>query len=400
MKLLWIARWDSRNPTDGQLLYTEGLLSSLAPNGASVEVLATVREEIAGIPAPAERTHLAPWPWPRSLSLFTSLSSDAAKQRTRAFGRALDAALTRHPDAIVFDYYATGWAIDAVKAYCAKRGKDRPFIIYVSHNHEASLRRTVADQYKGKALMRWAVRRDAAKAGALEDRLVEAADLIATNTDEDAAFYRAAWPSKRFVTVTPAYGGAVRPAGAITPRTARRAIMMGSLLWIAKQENLRRFVEAADSRFAAAGIELLVLGRSEPAFLETITRLSSSVRALGFVEDPLPLLYDSRIGLMPDELGGGFKHRIVNYIFNGVPVATIRSQAAGLPLDLDNDLIATDTVDELVDAIVMAIDDVDRLNAMAAQAQAKCEGRFDWRSRGKTLLDAIAEGKQFLKSQG
>lgn len=400
MKLLWIARWDSRNPTDGQLLYTEGLLSSLAPNGASVEVLATVRDETADMTAPPERMHMAPWPLPRSLSLFTSLSSDAAKQRTRAFVRALDAALARRPDAIVFDYYATGWAVSAVEAHCAALGKGRPLIVYVSHNHEASLRRTVADQYKGNALMRWVVRRDAAKAAALEDRLVEAADLIATNTDEDAALYRAVSPDKHYVTVTPAYGGAVRPAGAITPQTARRAIMMGSLLWIAKQENLRRFVEAADRRFVDAGIELIVLGRSDPAFLETITRMSSSVKALGFVKDPLPLLYDSRIGLMPDELGGGFKHRVVNYIFNGVPVATIRSQAAGLPLDLDHDLIAADTVDELVDAIVTAIDDVDRLNVMAGQAQAKCQGKFDWPSRGKTLLDAIADGKRRLKMRG
>lgn len=396
MRLLWIARWDSRNPTDGQLLYSEGLLSSLDPNGASVEVLATIRDETANIAPLGERTHLAPSRWSRAFSLLTPLPSDAVKQRTGAFLHALEAALARHPDAIIFDYYATGWALEAVQAYCASRGDQRPVLVYLSHNHEASLRRTVADQYAGNPAMRLIVRHDAEKAARLEDKLVEAVDIIATNTDEDGALYRAAAPNKQYVTVTPAYSGAERPAGEITEQTARRVIMMGSLLWIAKQENLRRFVAAAHERFSAAGIELLILGRSDPAFLESIEHRSSTVRALGFVENPLPYLYDSRIGLMPDELGGGFKHRVVNYIFNGIPVATIRSQAAGLPLDLDTDLIAAETVDELVDAIVAAIDDLARLNAMAARARAQCDGKFDWVSRGKTLLDAIRSGRHRL----
>lgn len=389
MKLLWIARWDSRNPTDGQLLYSEGLISSLAPNGASVEVLATIRSETRDVAAVAGRTHLDPWPWPRFMSLFSNLPSDAAKQRTGAFARALRAALDRNPDAIIFDYYATGWALDVVKDHCAQMGRNRPLIVYLSHNHEASLRLTVADQYVGNPVMRWIVRHDAEKAARLEDRLVAAADLVVTNTDEDAALYRASAPDKQYVTIVPAYGGPIRAAGAITSATSRRVIMMGSLLWIAKQENLRRFVEAANDRFSRHDIQLYVLGRSDRTFLDSIERMSPMVKALGFVDDPLPYLYDSRIGLMPDELGGGFKHRVVNYIFNGVPVATIRSQAAGLPVDLDVDLIAADTVSELVDAIVEAIDDIDRLNAMAERVEAKCEGKFDWPGRGKALLDAI-----------
>ncbi len=400
MKLLWIARWDSRNPTDGQLLYSEGMISSLAPNGASVEVLATIRSETVDVPDLAGRTHLDPWRWPRFLSLLSSLPSDAAKQRTGAFAHALRKALDRRPDAVIFDYYATGWALDVVRDHCVRMGPDRPLIVYLSHNHESSLRLTVADQYVGNPMMRWIVRHDAKKAARLENSLVEAADLIATNTDEDTALYRAAAPEKPYVTVMPAYGGAVRAAGAITSATSRRVIMMGSLLWIAKQENLRRFVEAAHDRFSRHNIELYVLGRSDRVFLDSIERMSPTVKALGFVEDPLPYLYDSRIGLMPDELGGGFKHRVVNYIFNGVPVATIRSQAAGLPVDLDRDLIAADTVDELVDDIVEAIDDIDRLNAMAERVQAKCEGKFDWASRGGTLLDAIRAARKQLETIG
>lgn len=394
MKVLWISRWDSRHPSDGQLLYTEGLVSSLEALGIDITTLATARADTKGLAVSARRRIQAPSSWPKPLSLLSSLSSDAFKQRTPKFKAALLQALADRPDAVIFDYYATGWAVDHVQRHCQVMGEGRPLLVYLSHNHEASLRLQVARGYRGNPLMRSIIHADARKAAVMENALVAAADIVAANTDEDAALYRAEAPNKTFVTVTPAYSGSERAAGAITPATARRVIMMGSLLWIAKQENLRRFIAAADARFAAAGIELCVLGRSNPAFLRSIENQSPVVRTLGFVDDPLPYLYDSRIGLMPDEMGGGFKHRVVNYIFNGVPVAAIRTQAAGLPLDLDSDLIAGDNVSELVDGIVTAIDDIDRLNAMAGRALAKCKGKFDWQSRGQILVDAIANGRR------
>jgi glycosyltransferase involved in cell wall biosynthesis len=399
MKILWLSRWDSRNPTDGQLLYSEGLISSLEQLGAYIQVIATSRSDCDARPPQSMRTIVNPAVSPRSFSLFTSIPSDAFKQRSADFKSALQRALDSAPDVIVFDYYATGWALPIVQRHCRKMGTARPLLVYLSHNHEASLRQTVALAYKGNPLLRMAVKRDAQKASDMENALVSAADLVTTNTDEDTKLYQESAPEKQYFTVTPAYSGATRAAGHIRSATSRRVIMMGSMLWIAKQENLRRFVVAAHDQFLAAGIELYVLGRSDPAFLASIERQSSVVKALGFVDDPLPYLYDSRIGVMPDELGGGFKHRVVNYIFNGVPVATIRSQAAGLPVDLDRDLISADTLDQLVRDIVDAIDDLDRLNAMAQQAQEKCEDKFDWLSRGRALLNILELNHKILANK-
>jgi len=396
MKILWISRWDSRRPADGQLLYSEGLISSLEALGADITTLATARADGGSMEPSPGRTILPPARSPRPLSLLSANTADAFKQATGAFAAAVDQALGQNPTVVIFDYYATGWALDTVRKHCAAMGAKRPLVVYLSHNHEASIRRDVANGYQGNPLMRAIVRHDAKKAAVMENALVAAADVVATNTDEDAALYRSAAPNKRFITVTPAYSGAQRAAGAITTTTSRRVIMMGSLLWIAKQENLRRFITAAHGRFLAANIELYVLGRSDPAFLRSIERQSSVVRALGFIDDPLPYLYDSRVGLMPDELGGGFKHRIVNYVFNGVPVAAIRSQAAGLPLDFDHDIIAGDNVNELVDGIIAVFDDIERLNAMATRALDKCRNKFDWQSRGQLLLDTIADAHRHL----
>jgi glycosyltransferase involved in cell wall biosynthesis len=93
---------------------------------------------------------------------------------------------------------------------------------------------------------------------------------------------------------------------------------------------------------------------------------------------------------MPDEVGGGFKLKLLDYVFGGLPIATIGSQFNDLPLDMDRDAIARENVADLVAAIVEAMDDIPRLEAMRRRALAACEGRFDWAERGARLAEAIA----------
>lgn len=389
MKILCLHRWDTRNPTDGQLLYSDGLISSLERLGANITVLATSRPDTNHLPPVFGRKIQEPSRWPKPLSLFSTLSSDAFMQRSRGFMQALRTALKELPDVVIFEYYATGWALDLVIDHYRANRAPRPLIVYISHNHEASLRRKVAAAYQGNAVMRLVVRMDAAKAARLENRLMAHSDLVFAITDDDAELYRQEFPDKDYVTLLPAYGGAFREAGFIRGDTPKRVIMMGSMLWIAKKENIRRFIAAAGEKFTAAGIELLLIGRSEPEFLEAMRKLSPCVNAVGFVEDPLPLLHTSRIGLMPDELGGGFKLRVMDYIFNGVPLAVIRSQIKGLPINPATDMIAAEDVEDLADQIISTIDNIDALNEMAKRAQAKCVNKFDWDSRGMLVLETI-----------
>lgn len=389
MKILWLSRWDSRNPTDGQLLYSEGLISSLERLGANIKVLATSRSDGGARLPDSTRIIVNPAIWPRGFSLLTNISSDAFKQRSANFRQALKLALDSVPDVVVFDYYATGWALPIVQRHCRKMGRHRPLLVYLSHNHEASLRPNVAKGYQGSVVKKWAVRHDSKKVAVMENVLAAACDVICAITDQDSAQYQTDFPKKSHLTLLPGYSGSARDVGQISELTPRRVIMMGSLLWIAKQESMRRFIAAASRSFEEANVELIIIGRAEPDFLKSVEGISPCVTALGFVDDPLPLLYSSRIGLMPDELGGGFKLRIMDYVFNGVPVAAIRSQTKGLPLDSDADMITADDSTLLAKKIIAKIDDIDFLNKIAKRAKDKCIGKFDWESRGVLFLREI-----------
>lgn len=103
-----------------------------------------------------------------------------------------------------------------------------------------------------------------------------------------------------------------------------------------------------------------------------------------------PYLEQARFGIMADRIGGGFKLKMLDYIFAGLPLAAIEDQVAGLPLVAGTDMIAADTVERLCARVIAAIDDIGLLDRMRKSALARCSGRFDWSDRGRDLLHVIA----------
>lgn len=391
MKIIWITRSDPRLLTNGSNLYTRGLLDGLRSIGADVTVFGYEWPAARNLPDGGLNLQLLKPPkvW-RALSLFSSLQSDAFRQRSPEMARLIHDAMVPGLDAVVFDYFATGWALPIVtKAIEKIPASQRPEIIHVTHNFETGVRRTIAAGYKGSIFMKWILRIDAAKAAHLEKRLLCASDIVTSNTDSDREHFEAIVPDKTHLTLIPAYSGPRDFGPPMTTETPRRIVMMGSLDWIAKRENLRRFVQAAEGPFRANGLELVIVGRADGRFVESVKSQSTICRFLGFVDDPLPLLRSARLGLMPDELGGGFKHRYLAYIFQGLPVATIRSQAVGMPFEPEDGMVVGDDADELVGRIVEVIDDIPTLERLRRVAFDACQGHFDWMTRGRDLYNAI-----------
>lgn len=390
MNIVWITRQDFRRADSGANLYSRGLLNGLSAHGAATRAFGYA----APSASPDENVFEVPQRW-RPLSLFSPLQSDAWRLRLPEFAAAATEAITKDVDAVVLDYFSVGWLLPAVRNRLRELGPHRPVLVHVTHNHERSVRRAVAEAHRPP--MKFALMLDAAKAGRLEGELLDAADVITSNTDADGALFRKDAPSKIHVTLTPAYDGVTDIGPDLTPALPRRVVKMGNLDWVAKRESFRRFVAAAEKPFSEAGIELVVVGNADPAYVEDIQARSRICRFTGFVDDLTEILRSSRIGLMSDELGGGFKHRFLHYIFLGVPVASIRSQTTGLPFDPSTRMILGDDSPDLVANIVAAIDDIDRLNRLRHAAYAGCEGKFDWASRGAALIDAIKQAQEKIR---
>ncbi|MDP3851187.1 MAG: glycosyltransferase [Luteolibacter sp.] len=389
MRCLWITRQDPRPADSGELIYSRGLLHSLAGQGG-VELHVLTHRAAKDAPDSGDGIHwhlTGPPPRKRLLGILSHLPGDADRLGNPKMRGALrDILAAGSWDWIVIDQAACAWALDEISV------ENPAHIAYIAHNHEASLRPEVASYRGGSLPLRIALRKDAAKYARLENTLVARARLVTAITPRDAAQFQSAFPQCRISVLPPGYDAALIPAsdpptiGAATPR---RVVLAGTFQWIAKRRNLEDFLNAAAAPFQAAGIEFVVVGKAHPPYFQRLSQLHPWARFHANVPSMEPFLENTRIGLIPEALGGGFKLKALDYIFRGLPLASIDAALSGLPLVPGTDTISAADPATLAAAVAKHIDSPDILNAAARSALAKCRDTFHWSDRGASLASAL-----------
>jgi glycosyltransferase involved in cell wall biosynthesis len=154
--------------------------------------------------------------------------------------------------------------------------------------------------------------------------------------------------------------------------------------------NLAEFVDVADPLFAEAGAELQAVGSGDEAFLQQLRQQYLATHFTGTVPDIAPYLDQARIAIVPERSGGGFKLKVLEYVFNRVPVFALAGSFAGVPLRHNDSAMLYADHAALAHGVLEAIDDVERLNRLQERAWAACANNFDWPSRGRQIVSAIA----------
>jgi glycosyltransferase involved in cell wall biosynthesis len=393
MRCLWITRQDPRTADSGELIYSLGLLRSLAATGTvSLDVLTHQGGEVAADDSDPIRWSLTgPPPRKRLLGVLSHLPCDSDRLGNATMREALRAKLAAADpwDWIVIDQAACAWALDEIPA-------DYPAsLAYIAHNHEASLRPEIALHRSGSLPLRIALRKDAVKYAVIEDQAVARASLVTAITPRDAALFRRAFPASRILVLPPGYNGTVAAdPPPVHDGTPRRVVLAGTFQWIAKRRNLEDFLAAAEGPFQSAAIEFIVAGKANPEYFQNLARRHPWVRFHPNVPSMEPYLENARIGLIPEALGGGFKLKALDYIFRGLPLASIDAALSGLPLVAGQDTISASDPDALARAVAAAIDSPDTLNRTARSALAKCRDAFHWADRGKALAAELAKARK------
>jgi glycosyltransferase involved in cell wall biosynthesis len=399
LRCLWIGRYIPHPMNEGAKVYSAQLAASLASAGCFVRVLGF------GDASRAPRDGTMEWvsvPGARGADfsgVVNRLPLAAAVDATPAYRALLERQL-REPgfdaqwDIIVFDSYASGWALERCAQYRRERGTSTAtnmIFVHVSHNEEAAVWRSLAERMHGSSVRRWLVRRNAAKVAQLERSLIGNVDLFGAITDEDAESLRRIPRAARSITLMPGYEGPIAAPRTIAASTPRRVVIVGSFNWVVKRENLQRFVEHADPIFSQHGIELVVAGDVPQELQRTLQASCRATRLAGFVPELMPLLAEARIALVPELIGGGFKLKFLDYFFGRIPVASVDAAAAGLPDALRECLLRGDDIPSLTERVVQGIDDLDDLNRRQSAAFERAQSSFRWSDRGTRLLAQIRE---------
>jgi polysaccharide biosynthesis protein PslH len=401
MKCLWLTRKYPRPTNSGELIYSNGLIRAFAKTGVELTVLAHDNDEApvgdgteSSLYRDEDRVEWrlgSPELGSRLGSLFTSYPADSWRLKNGGPEKALVEALANETwDAILIDHAALGWALGPIRDRRKATGiPGDPALVYLSHNHEAKVRREVARNSSAGLPRRLALRVDAEKYARQEEALCREVDLVTAITPAEVEAYRGQFPRQRYLCLTPGYEGPFHADREITAATPRRVVMSGSFEWIAKRINLERFLEQAAAPLAAAGIGLQIVGKTDEAFRLAMCERFPGVDFVGRVPEMTPYLLDSRMGLIVEEFGGGFKLKTLEYLFHGLPLAGLVQAVEGLPLRSPEHLLLESDVPALMTAVIDTIDDFDRLNAMRTSAFTLCREAFRWEDRGRRLHEAL-----------
>lgn len=402
MKVLWIAREIPFPADSGDRIYTGQMVRAFGQANGSVTFVG-IADQATGAPPDDASVTWTTVPGPRHRmprALLSTWPLVAAVHATAAYRARLDALFAERWDAIVFDHYASGWALQRFLASPQGRSPQRPVTVYLAHNHEERVLRAIAAGSDASLVRRLGFWQNWFKVRAMERYMVNQVDLVTAITQEDADSFAAQRPGLRTIVLTPGYNGAVSLPRQIHAGMPRHVIMVGSFQWAAKQENLRQFLRIADPVFARNNIVFDVVGSVPDALRAELEPTLQATRLHGFVDDPGPLFDGARIALVPEAIGGGFKLKFLDYLFRRMPVATLTDAVAGLPAELRAEMIQSDTLAQLADAVVAQIDQVAHLDGLQQRAFAVAGSLFQWRDRGEGLRAAMFDQPGLLIKKG
>lgn len=389
MKGLWIARAQPFPLDTGDRIYSARLLRAVAQAGADITFTGFPCEPADAVPAdwPVQWRLVPGQPRGTARSLLSTMPLVAAAHATPAYRQLVEELAREHWDFVVFDQYGLGWAM---APFLRQRGdRAAPVLVHVAHDHEASVYASLVRGFKGSVFKRAGLWQNWLKTRAIERHIARTVDLVTAITPEDAQKFKEDAPHTASVVLTPGYDGAVSARTHMPADTPRNVIMVGNYHWVAKSENLRQFVEAADALFHRNGITLHVIGGIPDELAAQLRRSARATVIHGFVDDVAPHFAQARIAIVPEAIGGGFKLKFLDYIFHRVAVATLSHAAAGLPPEVRASMVQAQDLAGLAQAIVEAIGDDARLDRLQQQAFDAAQSRYRWIDRGHDLLAAV-----------
>jgi polysaccharide biosynthesis protein PslH len=389
--ILWLGRTLPLPLSAGDRIYSANLAGAVAREGARVVFLGLDNFDEPG----GDLTHLDPrvrWqlvpgaPRFRPLSLFSSFPMVGARFATEQYRKAIahELALNIY-DVVVFDQYGMSWAVTEVQRFA----RNQPMMVHLSHNFETSVTDQIARNFTGDWLRKLLLHENARKTRAAEEHLAHCCNLLVALTEQDSAAFVEINPALRCIVLPPGYAGAKQRTRTLDQTVPRRVIMVGSFSWIAKQMNLERFLEAANVPFTRDRLELHIVGIVPPPLLSRLQLRFPWVVFRGFVDDLTEEFRNARLALVPEEIGGGFKLKILDYIFSRVPIAAVETALNGIPNQLKSQFVVDRDIRTLVATIVATIDDTDRLNVMQNRTFELAENLFSWDVNGHRFLEAL-----------
>ena len=168
----------------------------------------------------------------------------------------------------------------------------------------------------------------------------------------------------------------------------RRIVFVGSMDYHANVHGVLNFADNVWPRVRDRQPNLVftIVGRDPTAEVRKLSSIPG-VEVTGTVDDVRPYYRDAVAAIVPLNVGGGSRLKILEAMASGVPVVSTTLGAEGLDVRDGENILIVDTNEKLADAIIKVIVDAEQRNHLILGGRTLVTKRYDWSTLGASLLE-------------
>jgi glycosyltransferase involved in cell wall biosynthesis len=282
-----------------------------------------------------------------------------------------------HP-MIVIDHFRNAWVILLLLLVGQRQ------IFLVTHNIEHMIAK---ENYAGKSIfIRYLYYFEYLKLRFWEKIIFKKVSFITAITEEDAEEMRSYCDN---IMVVKPYKKLANYDASISLSQSLTALIIGSFNWKIKQDNLISLLETFDLAERPAGFEILIAGSMPKSFSTRLIKKFSFVKlSLDYSQIDV-FLNIARLAIAPDQVGGGFKLKVLDYLYLGLPVFGLEKSMNGINVEAQG-VIKSNDYPALVDSVLSDIENIDKLQNMSKCNQELLRDTFSQDVMEKQLKDLIS----------
>jgi sugar transferase (PEP-CTERM/EpsH1 system associated) len=276
-----------------------------------------------------------------------------------------------------------------------RAARKRPLVICDWHNIESELMRQYS-QREPNLLRRAYAGKTARLMSEFERRATREFDAHVVVSERDAERLRDLNSDARVFVIengvdTEYYSDAQIEKAAGARRDApgkNRIVFVGSMDYHANIEGVVNFAREVWPNLRARQPKLVftIVGRYPSREVRELAR-TPGIEVTGRVDDVRPFYRKAVAAIVPLNVGGGSRLKILEAMAAGVPVVSTTLGAEGLDMRHGENILIADTNEQLVEAIVSVVEDEARLNRLGAAGRALVSNHYDWAKLGGLLFE-------------
>lgn len=347
-KILFITYNNPEKASRGDDLYTWNIINSIKHNkDIYLHVVAYYEEAkdkyitYSELEQKADKLTYVPFIYKNILSIgFSKYPAMISNRKTSQMIKKVTEILQEEKyDAIFVNMFRLSYLIEYIKEFPGTK-------IFISHNLETQLSHSTYI-YQNNPIKKLAYYLDYLKTQYYEKKYITQFDYITTICDVDKELFKKFIPNKPIEVLPPVIN--IDNCNIDTKKVENKFIICGAFHWGPKYVNLKLLLNASNiSKFKETKYELMIVGRANQADVDYVNKNFPGIHMTGPVESVVPYYEKSRIAIVPELVGGGFKLKIAEAVQYSKPIVAIKGSVTDRTMVPGTHYIEAETFEDLI----------------------------------------------------